>query len=76
MVSYFLRIDRYFPLIFIIRSFDDEFRSIFGAYPVFHRKSVTKGKLLTLLAILIIFEITLTVMSVNDFVVFFSFLQY
>jgi hypothetical protein len=39
------------------------------SYPIFHRTSVTKGRLLTLLAILIIFEITLKVMSVNDFVI-------
>ena len=39
------------------------------SYPIFHRTSVTKGRLLTLLAILIIVEITLKVMSVNEFVI-------
>jgi heme/copper-type cytochrome/quinol oxidase subunit 2 len=39
------------------------------SYPIFHRTSVTKGRLLTLLAILIIFDLTLKVMSVNDFVI-------
>ena len=38
-------------------------------YPIFHRTSVTKRRLLTLLAILIIVEITLTVMSVNNLVI-------
>ena len=39
------------------------------SYPIFHRTSVTKRRLLTLLAVLIIVKITLTVMSVNDFVI-------
>ena len=38
-------------------------------YPIFHRTSVTKGKLLTLLAILIVVELTLSVMSVNNFLI-------
>jgi hypothetical protein len=39
-------------------------------YPIFHRTSVTKRRLLTLLAILmIIVEIPLKVMTVNDFVI-------
>ena len=37
-------------------------------YPIFHRTSVTKRKLLTLLATLIVVELTLYLMSVNDFV--------
>jgi hypothetical protein len=40
-------------------------------YPIFHRTSVTKGKLLTLLAILIIVGLTLVLISVNDFVISF-----
>ena len=54
----------YFAL--LVMNFD---RYLATCYPIFHRTSVTKGRLLTLLAILIIFEITLTVMSVNDFVI-------
>jgi hypothetical protein len=44
-------------------------RYLATSYPIFHRTSVTKRRLLTLLAILIIVKITLTVMSVNDFVI-------
>jgi hypothetical protein len=54
----------YFAL--LVMNFD---RYLATSYPIFHRTSVTKGKLLTLLAILIIVEITLTVMCVNDFVI-------
>ena len=35
-------------------------------YPIFHRTSVTKGRLSILLTILIVVEITLTAMSAND----------
>ena len=49
----------------LVMNFD---RYLATSYPIFHRTSVTKGRLLTLLAILIIVEITLKVMSVNDFV--------
>jgi hypothetical protein len=38
-------------------------------YPIFHRTSVTKGRLLTLLAILITVEVTLLLLSYNDFVI-------
>ncbi len=38
-------------------------------YPIFHRTSVTKGKLLTLLAILIVVQLTLSLMSANDFLI-------
>jgi fucose permease len=38
-------------------------------YPLFHRTSVTKGKLLTLLGILITIELALGLMSFNDFVI-------
>ena len=37
--------------------------------PIFHRTSVTKGNLLTLFTFLVIFEITVTAMSTNDFVI-------
>ena len=50
----------------LVMNFD---RYLATSYPIFHRTSVTKGRLLTLLAILIIVEITLRVMSVNDFVI-------
>jgi multisubunit Na+/H+ antiporter MnhB subunit len=43
-------------------------RYLATSYPIFHRTSVTKGRLLTLLAILIIVEIILKVMSVSDFI--------
>ena len=49
----------------LVMNFD---RYLATSYPIFHRTSVTKRRLLTLLAILIILEITLGVMSVNDFV--------
>ena len=54
----------YFAL--LVMNFD---RYLATSYPIFHRTSVTKGRLLTLLAILNIVEITLTVISVNDFVI-------
>jgi hypothetical protein len=54
----------YFAL--LVMNFD---RYLATAYPIFHRTSVTKGRLLTLLPILIIVEIPLKVMSVNDFVI-------
>ncbi len=38
-------------------------------YPIFHRTSVTKGKLLTLLAILSVLELLLKLLSVNNFVI-------
>jgi hypothetical protein len=50
----------------LVMNFD---RYLATSYPIFHRTSVTKRRLLTLLAILIIFEITLTVMSVDNFVI-------
>ena len=49
----------------LVMNFD---RYLATSYPIFHRTSVTKRRLLILLAILIIVEITLTVMSVNGFV--------
>jgi uncharacterized membrane protein YidH (DUF202 family) len=53
----------YFAL--LVMNFD---RYLATSYPIFHQTSVTKGRLLTLLAILIIVAITLNVMSVNDFI--------
>jgi hypothetical protein len=50
----------------LVMNFD---RYLATSYPIFHRTSVTKGRLLTLLAILITIEITLTVMAVNNFVI-------
>ena len=54
----------YFAL--LVMNFD---RYLATSYPIFHRTSVTKGRLLTLLAILIIIQAILDVMSVNDFVI-------
>jgi hypothetical protein len=53
-------------LALLVMNFD---RYLATSYPIFHRTSVTKGRLLTLLAILIIFEIPMKVMSVNEFVI-------
>ena len=50
----------------LVMNFD---RYLATSYPIFHRTSVTMGRLLTLLAILIIVEITLKVMTVNHFVI-------
>ena len=50
----------------LVMNFD---RYLATSYPIFHRTSVTKGRLLSLLAILIVVEITLNVMSLNDFVI-------
>jgi hypothetical protein len=51
----------------LVMNFD---RYLATSYPIFHRTSVTKGRLLTLLAILIIVEITLVAMSVNNSFIF------
>ena len=53
-------------LALLVMNFD---RYLATSYPIFHRTSVTKGRLLTLLAILIIVEVILRAMSVNDFVI-------
>ena len=50
----------------LVMNFD---RYLATSYPIFHRTSVTKRRLLTLLAILIIVEVILRAMSVNDFVI-------
>jgi hypothetical protein len=54
----------YFAL--LVMNFD---RYLATSYPIFHRTSVTKGRLSTLLAILIIVGTTLAVMSVNNFAI-------
>ena len=51
----------------LVMNFD---RYLATSYPIFHRTSVTKRRLLTLLAILIIVEVTLAVMNANYFVSF------
>ena len=57
----------FFPYVaLLVMNFD---RYLATSYPIFHRTSVTKGRLLTLLAILIIVEITFAVINVNDFVI-------
>jgi hypothetical protein len=53
-------------LALLVMNFD---RYLATYYPIFHRTSVTKGKLLTHLAILITVEITLVLISFNDFVI-------
>jgi hypothetical protein len=50
----------------LVMNFD---RYLATSYPIFHRTSVTKRRLLTLLATLIIVEVILKVMSVNDFLI-------
>ena len=53
----------------LVMNFD---RYLATSYPLFHRTSVTKARLLTLLAILIIVDITLAAMSTNDTVISFQ----
>ena len=50
----------------LVMNFD---RYLATSYPIFHRTSVTKRRLLTLLATLIVVEVILKVMSVNDFLI-------
>ena len=50
----------------LVMNFD---RYLAISYPIFHRTSVTKGKLLTLLATLIAVELTLYLMCINDFLI-------
>ena len=52
-------------LALLVMNFD---RYLAISYPIFHRTSVTKGKLLTLLATLIVFGLTLYLMSVNNLI--------
>ena len=49
----------------LVMNFD---RYLATTYPFFHRTSVTKGRLLTLLATLIIVDVILKVISANDFI--------
>ena len=49
----------------LVMNFD---RYLATSYPIFHRTSVTKGRLLTLLATLIIVDVILKVISANDFI--------
>ena len=49
----------------LVMNFD---RYLATYYPIFHRTSVTKRKLLTLLAILIVIVLTLQVLGTNDFI--------
>jgi hypothetical protein len=53
-------------LALLVMNFD---RYLATYYPIFHRTSVTKGRLLTLLAILISVHLTLALMSANDFLI-------
>jgi hypothetical protein len=53
-------------LALLVMNFD---RYLATYYPIFHRTSVTKGRLLTLLAILFTVEVTLLLISFNDFVI-------
>ena len=52
-------------LALLVMNFD---RYLAISYPIFHRTTVTKGRLLTLLATLSILDVTLALISVNDFV--------
>ena len=53
-------------LALLVMNFD---RYLATHYPIFHRTSVTKGKLLTFLAVLCIVQLTLSLMSINDSVI-------
>ena len=53
-------------LALLVMNFD---RYLSTSYPIFHRTTVTKGKLLTFFAVLLTVEITLAVISTNDFVI-------
>jgi hypothetical protein len=57
-------------LALLVMNFD---RYLATSYPIFHRTSVTKGRLLILLAILITVETTLVVLSINDFIIPYQF---
>ena len=52
-------------LALLVMNFD---RYLATYHPIFHRTSVTKGRLLTLLAIPIVVEVILALMSINEFV--------
>ena len=69
-VNISLRLSSTFPgfslLALLVMNFD---RYLATSYPFFHRTSITKRRLVTLLLILIILEVTLALISVNDFVI-------
>ena len=44
-------------------------RYLSTAYPIFHRTSISREKLLILLALFLLFEVTLTVLSINNLVI-------
>ena len=72
MGGFFLRLNKYnvfvgFALLALLVMNFDRYLAI--SYPIFHRTSVTKRKLLALLATLIVVEIALYLMSVNDLVI-------
>jgi hypothetical protein len=52
-------------LVLLVMNFD---RYLATYYPIFHRTSVTKGRLLALLALLIIVFLTFPLMAANDFI--------
>ena len=54
------------PLALLVMSVDQYLAT---HYPLFHRTSVTKGKLLTLFTFLFFIQITVTIMSTNDLVI-------
>ena len=56
-------------LTLLVMNFD---RYLATSYPIFHRTSVTKRRLLTLFATIIIVDATLAAMSLNDFVISFQ----
>ena len=53
-------------LALLVMNFD---RYLATSYPFFHRTSITKRRLVTLLLILINLEVTLALISVNDFII-------
>ena len=53
-------------LALLVMNFD---RYLATHYPIFHRTSVTKGKLLTLFIFLVIYGISISVISINDLVI-------
>ena len=71
-VNISLRLSSTFPgfslLALLVMNFD---RYLATSYPFFHRTSITKRRLVTLLLILIILEVTLALIYVNDFITIF-----
>ena len=56
-------------LALLVMNFD---RYLATSYPLFHRTSVTKKKLLTLFAVLMIIEVSSALLSLNDYVISFQ----